>query len=333
VISHDDGANAGSPSGASSGDRAGPGDGVNTMPASPALDSGILPVDKPTGMTSFDVIRRLRPLLPGARLGHTGTLDPAASGLLLVCIGAATRLVPFFLEMPKTYQAEVLLGTATESDDLDGRVLSVQSVPDITDDELSAVYARFTGIISQRPPVFSALKVGGVRAYTLARRGAPPELRERQVTVYAIAQLAREGERLRLEVRCSSGTYIRSLARDIGAALGCGACLAALRRIHIGDFSAEGAYPGAGGDLALLQAKRLDLAVCLGRERLLAITEPEAERAAHGLIAHSLEERLQGHRADLAALLHPSGRIVAVLRREQSAWRFVCTQAFTAGGE
>jgi len=326
---------------------------------------GLLPVDKPVGVTSFDVIRRLKPFFRGARLGHAGTLDPAASGLLLVCVGAATRLVSYFQEMPKTYLAEVLLGTITESDDLDGRVLETRPVPDLAATALEALYARFTGAIMQRPPAFSALKLNGVRAYTLARQGKCPELRERPVHIYSIVQRAREGARLSLEIQCSSGTYIRSLARDLGEALGCGGCLAALRRTRIGDFSVENAYSlsagvaresagvrGAGefsgaargvgekregGDAeqaARIRAKWLDLADCLGEDRLLPVTDEEAKHLSHGLIPRALEPRLQNYHGDLIGLLHPDGGLCAVLRQEKSTWRFVFTQdAAPSGGD
>jgi tRNA pseudouridine55 synthase len=293
------------------------------------FSAGVLPVDKPAGIGSYDVIRELTPFFPGLRLGHTGTLDPAASGLLLVCVGTATRLVSYFHEMPKTYMAEILLGTVTETEDLYGKVVETHPVPDITSDNLEAIYARFTGEIMQRPPAYSALKVGGVRAYTLARKGEVPELAERRVHIYAITprRLYQGGDRLYLDIRCSSGTYIRSLARDIGEALGCGACLSGLRRISIGDYMVEDAYFYSNRNPQEMRERYLDIAACLGQERLVTVAGEEARLLSHGIIPRAIAARLENCSTNYVGFMDAARHIPAVLRRENGVWRFVCTQS------
>lgn len=301
----------------------------------PPFPAGVLPVDKPVGISSYDVIRELTPFFPGMRLGHTGTLDPAASGLLLVCAGTATRLVSYFHEMSKTYMAEVVLGTITDTDDSYGNVLETRPAPDITDADVEALCARFTGEIMQRPPAYSALKVGGVRAYALARKGKCPDLAERRVRIYAISPrrtLSQSAGRLYLDIRCSSGTYIRSLARDMGEVLGCGACLGSLRRISIGNYMVEDAYFYSNRNPQEIRARYLDIAACLGQEKLISVTDEEARLLSHGIIPHAVAARLEDYSMNYVGFADAERYIPAVLRREQDAWRFVCTQSLPREG-
>lgn len=199
-------------------------------------------MDKPVGPTSHDVVAVARRALGVRRIGHTGTLDPFASGLLLLCVGGATRLAQFLTGMDKTYEATALLGVTTDSEDRDGEVITRSDAwRQVTETALKAALGDLTGEILQVPPRFSAKKIGGVAAHRLARQGAEVELPPNRVTVHNLALVAFEAPEVRLLVRCSSGTYVRSLARDLGEALGVGAHLTALRRTAVGRFTVDGA--------------------------------------------------------------------------------------------
>ncbi len=197
---------------------------------------GVLLVDKPQGWTSHDVVEKVRQLSGERRVGHTGTLDPHATGLLLLALGRATKLASFMTSLEKTYEGEIALGARTTTDDAEGEVLSERPVPDFSEADLRALEERFSGSIEQVPPAFSAVKVGGKRSYALARKGAPPELKPRTVQVHELRLWKVAPDRLGIRVTCSAGTYVRALARDIGEALGCGGYLAHLTRTRIGRF-------------------------------------------------------------------------------------------------
>jgi tRNA pseudouridine55 synthase len=208
--------------------------------------TGLLPVDKPVGPTSHDVVARARRALGERRVGHAGTLDPFASGLLLVCVGTTTRLVEYLHDLDKVYEAEALLGTITDTDDLEGQVLAESDRwREVTPDAVLAALRSQLGTRLQQPPVFSARKVGGEAAYLKARRGEAVELAATPVTIHEVELLEVDLPRVRFRVRCGTGTYIRAMARDLGEALGCGAHLTALRRTAIGPFRVEEALPAA----------------------------------------------------------------------------------------
>lgn len=198
---------------------------------------GILLIDKPAGWTSHDVVAKARGITGQRRIGHTGTLDPMATGLLVLCLGQATRLVEYLTGHDKRYTGVVQLGRTTTTDDADGETLEERPVPRLTQAALEAHVAGFRGAILQRPPAFSALKVQGKRAYDLARAGADVQLAGRPVTIYRFQAELLTADMVAVEIICSSGTYIRSLARDLGDAIGCGGHLAALRRESAGPFS------------------------------------------------------------------------------------------------
>ncbi len=212
------------------------------MTESKNLDaSGIVLVDKPEGLTSHDVVAAVRRLIRPHRVGHTGTLDPLATGLLILCVGRATRIAKLLEAEYKVYRASLLLGVQTDTQDIQGTVMEQHPLGDISENRVREVAQSFVGWVEQIPPVFSAVKVGGVRSYRLARRQAPVSLKPRQVHIRRL-----EVKRLHLPsveflVECSTGTYVRTLCSDIGAALGVGGCLQALRRLQIGRFSAENA--------------------------------------------------------------------------------------------
>ena len=204
--------------------------------------NGIVIVDKPQGWTSQDVTARLRRVYATRRIGHGGTLDPMATGVLPVFVGRATRGVEFFEHAEKTYETVLLLGRTTDTQDVTGATLAEKAVH-LSPADIDRVLPRFRGDILQVPPMYSALKVNGKKLYELARKGQEVERQPRPITVFELTNLGFDGTRLSLRVRCSKGTYIRTLCQDIGDALGCGGCMEALRRVRAGEYGIEDAVP------------------------------------------------------------------------------------------
>jgi len=201
--------------------------------------SGILNVDKPLGWTSHDVVGLVRRLTRQRQVGHAGTLDPLASGVLLVMLGQATRLSDYLMHGRKCYLARLRLGATTPTDDAEGEVTEARVVTGLTRERVAAALSAFRGDIEQVPPAYAAIKQGGVPVYKLARQGQEPVLAARRVRIDALALLALDGELLDILVWCGAGTYIRALARDVGQRLGCGAYLAGLRRLSSGAFGVD----------------------------------------------------------------------------------------------
>lgn len=199
--------------------------------------SGILLLDKPAGLTSNEALQRVKHLFHARKAGHTGSLDKMATGLLPLCFGDATKFTSFLLESDKSYRAVFQLGVETTTGDALGEVLNKSAVPEFHITEIERVLQKFQGQIDQVPPMYSALKKDGKRLYELAYQGIEVEREPRQITIYGIKLLAHEHDTLELEIDCSKGTYIRTLAEDIGRELGCGAHVAALRRIGAGPFT------------------------------------------------------------------------------------------------
>ncbi|TVQ37743.1 MAG: tRNA pseudouridine(55) synthase TruB [Wenzhouxiangella sp.] len=210
--------------------------------APPPIVSGILLLDKPSGLTSNAVLGRAKRILATKKAGHTGTLDPMASGLLVLCFGEATKVSGFLLDADKAYEAEATLGVTTDSEDAEGEVIERREVPPLTRDDVESVLGSFRGPIMQVPPMHSALKYKGQRLYELARRGEEVERPARAITIHELSLTGFESPRLQLTVTCTKGTYIRSLVRDIGEALGCGAHLSALRRTLSAPFALANAH-------------------------------------------------------------------------------------------
>lgn len=202
---------------------------------------GILLVDKGPGLTSNQVVERIRRTGRCRHAGHAGSLDPMATGLLLISLGEGTKLTEILMDAGKVYEAEVRLGEATETEDREGKVIATAPVPALAVEDVERVLVGFRGEIDQVPPRYSALKVGGMRAYDRARGGEEFEMKSRKVRVYELSLLEMNLPDLRLRVHCGRGTYIRSLARDIGRALGTEAHLTGLRRTHVGPYKVEGA--------------------------------------------------------------------------------------------
>ena len=203
--------------------------------------NGILLMDKPAGWTSHDVVAKLRGILGERRIGHSGTLDPMATGLLVVFVGRATKAVSFSEAHEKHYTAHLRLGIVTDSQDITGRVLETHPVT-VTRSELEAAFEGFRGEIRQLPPMYSAIKIGGQKLYDVARRGGEVEREPRSITIHQLDCTGMAGEDYILEITCSKGTYIRTLCHDIGETLGCGGTLTSLRRTRVGTYTVEDAH-------------------------------------------------------------------------------------------
>jgi tRNA pseudouridine55 synthase len=267
---------------------------------------GIILVDKPAGPTSAELARAVKRFVRPARVGHLGTLDPFASGLLPIMIGEGTKLAPFIADGPKVYQGVIALGTETDTLDGTGKVIRTVAEPELTMGGLSEAASRFTGKIQQIPPVFSAIKRDGVPLYKLARRGdevEPPA--PRQVEIHQL-KLEMDGpSRLRFIVSCSTGTYIRSLARDLGLALGTAAHLSELRRLRSGNFTLERAFSLAEVLAALEQGRAADMVIGL-REALTDLPEV--------IVQGVIEQRLRnGDSRALDFLAPPSATMFKVI--------------------
>lgn len=284
------------------------------------LTHGFLNIDKPAGMTSHDVVARLRRLVQQKRVGHGGTLDPAATGVLPVALGEATRLVSYLVDGRKGYRATVELGRSTTTDDAEGATVEERPVPAISQADLEQALLPFVGTILQVPPMYSAIQVAGQRMYDLARQGQTVELAPREVEIDRIEVLAWQPPLLTLDIRCGKGTYIRAIARDLGAALGCGAHLAALRRTQVGPLMLATAVP-----LAVLLEDRTRLAEHLLPPEMAIAEWPRADldeahtrRIRNGLpillnasLAHAECVRAHG----------PDGKLLALLQHEVGLWK------------
>jgi tRNA pseudouridine55 synthase len=246
--------------------------------------SGLIVVDKPPGLTSHDVVGRIRKLAGTRRVGHAGTLDPMATGVLVVGVEKATRLLGHLTLTEKQYAATIRLGQATSTDDAEGEVISATPAGQLASDALLAAVAALRGEISQVPPVVSAIKVDGQRAYKLTRDGAPPKLEARTVTVreLSVLDVRPAGDLLDLDVTvtCSSGTYIRALARDLGAALGVGGHLTMLRRTRVGPYQVDSAHTLDALAANLVVLPLADAAAAAFPR--LDVTAEQAARLAHG---------------------------------------------------
>lgn len=278
---------------------------------------GVLNIDKPLGLTSHDVVARVRRLAGTRRVGHAGTLDPLATGVLVVCVGRATRLVEYVVGQEKGYTAVVRLGVATNTYDAEGEVTAEAPLPEGLDVAMLETHlAVFRGEIEQVPPLYSAIKKNGQPLYKLARRGETVALAARPVSVYALELVAWEPPLLRLAVRCGAGTYIRSLAHDLGVSLGCGGHLAGLRRTAVGRFALDGAV-----ELDRLtvenvgeHAQAMDAAVA--HLPCLAVTAEQAADLRYGrFIEHE-------HLPEVVARAYaPAGDFVGMVRFADGVWR------------
>jgi tRNA pseudouridine55 synthase len=270
---------------------------------------GVLVVDKPKGITSFDVVREVRRALGVKKVGHTGTLDPMATGVLPICIGDGTKIAQFITEATKSYDATLKLGATTDTLDADGKVLETRPVPPITREVLEAALSKFRGAFQQVPPMYSAIKIGGKRLYELARAGEEVERQPRNVTVYELTLRDFSADEVQLSVTCSKGFFVRTLAADLGEALGCGAHLTALRRTQSGPFLLAQSLPLA-DVIAQRQAvapRIVGLSDSLKDVPALHLTEAEAARARHGGVVE-VAPSLTG----VLRVFEPSGALLAI---------------------
>lgn len=278
--------------------------------------SGILLLDKPLGLSSNKALQKARHLFQAAKAGHTGSLDPLATGLLPLCFGEATKIAGHLLGARKAYLAECRLGITTSTDDAEGETLATRPVPALDDAAIDAALYTLRGHIVQTPPAYSAIKQGGVALYKRARRGEDVQVPSREVEVHKLELLGRSGDCLRLHVECGSGTYVRSLARDLGERLGCGAHLTALRRLWVEPFLqpvmhtlAELERIAADGGTAALDQLLLPLESGLSALPALLLTAEQAVQLQQG-------KRLQ--QGELCSLplccaLDGAGKLVALV--------------------
>lgn len=276
---------------------------------SPAAD-GVLLVDKPAGMSSHAVVDHARRAIGTRRIGHGGTLDPFATGLLVLLVNRATRLLPFLDGEPKVYRARIRFGASTTTDDCEGEVVLEKAVP--SREAVEQAITSLTGHLLQRPPAYSAKSVGGVRAYKAARRGKPVTLEPVGVRVYDWRLIGWEGQELDVEIRCSGGTYVRALARDLGEASGSVAHLTALRRLSSGRFTVADAVTMDALDAGTFTL--LPVGAAVHQLPKQALDDLDARRVTHG---QSVAASTEG---DVAVLCHQDD-VVAVAVREGEQWR------------
>lgn len=295
---------------------------MSSAPQTPRTSvSGVLVVDKSAGWTSHDVVARIRRITGQRRIGHAGTLDPAATGVLVVCVGAATRIVEYLTGLTKRYTATVRFGVETDTWDGEGAVIATGDTDGLSLEMLEPLLGRFLGTIAQTPPMYSALKQNGTPLYRLARRGQTVEREARLVTIDSLVVQNWSSPDLELDIACSKGTYIRSLAHDLGQATGAGAHLAALRRTAVGHFT-------------LSQASTVDELALDGswRRSILSPAEALKHLPSAALDVETVVELRHGRGIPLdgdhdpgtvLCALDPSGDLVAVLRPDANAgwWR------------
>ncbi|MDH3704502.1 MAG: tRNA pseudouridine(55) synthase TruB [Acidimicrobiia bacterium] len=276
-------------------------------------EGAIVVVDKPAGMTSHDVVARLRKSLGTRKVGHSGTLDPDATGVLVLGVGRATRLLTFITGLPKSYVGEIVLGVETDTLDAAGTITATHDMSHVTEDAVRAAAAGFVGDIEQVPPMVSAIKVGGKRLHQLAREGVEVEREARPVTVtlFDVAPVEGEPGVYRAEVDCSSGTYIRSLALDLGRALGGGAHLRSLRRTAVGPYVVADAS-------SIDQPIVIPAGAGLPHVPVVAVSDAVATEVGHGKVLAPDVLGLGVDDGDGPWQIHdPAGRLVAVSRRHR----------------
>lgn len=291
---------------------------------------GILNVNKPPGLTSRDAVNRVERVLGRVKCGHAGTLDPLATGVLVVCVGQATRLIQYVQQMPKRYRATFLLGRRSATDDMEGEVELVADAAVPTRAEIEAALPAFLGDIQQRPPAHSAILVGGKRAYKLARRGEEFELAARTVSIYRLEVLRYEYPELEMMIECGSGTYVRSLGRDLAAELGTAAVMSALERTAIGQFRVEDGVTLEGLTAEVAIEKLQPPLEALGQLPRIDLSEGQLVELRHGRpitvagLVHPLAEASSpreeaGERLEWVGV-DAAGKLAAILFEKQPGW-------------
>ncbi len=281
-------------------------------------------LDKPADMSSFLAAKLVGKVFGEKRVGHTGTLDPMATGVLPILLGRSTRLSGILLEADKSYEAEILLGTITDTADITGNVLSVKDAS-VSLEEVENVLRKFRGVISQKPPIYSAIKQNGVRLYELARKGKTADIPTRQVEIKKLELLSFEDNRLKIAVTCSKGTYIRSLAVDIGEELGCGATLSQLRRTSTGGFDIS--------RCATLEQIRqapeaflIDAGECVAHLKSVTVTDNQRNRFLHGgeLFISRLSNSPQIAQDDTVRVYDRAGVLLGIAQADGESIKVKC---------
>jgi tRNA pseudouridine55 synthase len=286
--------------------------------------NGILLVDKPEGVTSAAVVRLVKKALTVEKIGHLGTLDPFASGLLPLCVGTGTKIAQFLNTERKTYTGTIRLGVETDTLDKTGTVTQSTPVPHYSAETLDDIVHRFTGEYLQTPPMYSALKRQGVPLYKLARRGVVVEREPRLVMIEQLSLTQVEHDLWAFSVTSSKGTYVRVLAQDIGAALGCGAHLFSLRRTDFGDFSVADALPlQVLLDISEVGAALLSPAQALRGRRAFPLPLDAVAQLRRGQQGMLGELTAADREAEIALVLEPDGDLAAVIEHQQGQWRLV----------
>ncbi|QDS97818.1 tRNA pseudouridine(55) synthase TruB [Adhaeretor mobilis] len=302
---------------------------------------GILNINKPAGCTSRDVVNRVQRLVKPVKCGHAGTLDPLATGVLVVCLGGATRLIEYVQQMPKTYRGTFLLGQSSPSDDVETEITQQENAPRPTLAEIGAALPQFLGTIQQRPPAYSAIKQQGQRAYKLAREGKQVELAARPVTIHSLAIERYDYPELELTIHCGSGTYVRSLGRDLAKSLGTCAVMSQLARTAIGRFAVADGLSLEGLQLATIEQNLQPARLAVEQLPTLTLTAAQWEEISHGreIAACGLaEEEEMGDdiETDSAmaakpqaanAAVNEQGELIALLKRT-SLGKFRATRNF-----
>ncbi len=280
---------------------------------------GVLNVVKPSGLTSFQVVRLIRKASGERKVGHTGTLDPSAQGVLVLCLGRATRVAGYLLSKDKEYRATIKLGERTDTDDATGRIVSSSSVPSLGKEEIGQICRDFLGEIDQIPPLFSAVRVMGERLYRIARRGGKVTPKAKRVEIKEIELLDLKPPVMAIRILCSKGTYIRSLARDIGENIGCGAHLLSLVRTRVGDFGIEeGVEVGRLRDVETIGEYLIPITTALKEYPQLAVEESAIGAVTHG---RAVTRQAVGASAGVVEggvvlLRNRSGRVLALAKVE-----------------
>jgi tRNA pseudouridine55 synthase len=277
---------------------------------------GLLNLNKPVGASSAGVLGRIKRLVRPAKIGHAGTLDPIASGVLVACVGPATRLVDYIHRMPKSYRATFLLGRSSESDDVERPIIELNSPPIPRHEEIERATEAFVGRIEQRPPVFSAIKIAGRPAYQLARRGREVTLRPRPVTIHRLTIASYNYPTLVLRIECGSGTYVRAIGRDLAESLGTAAVMSALVRTTIGPFRIEEACDPGTLTAETLRQNLLSPRLAVPELPTITLTEAEIQLAINGLAVPMANRQVVGAAPDQEfAGVDSSGNLVSILRR------------------
>ncbi|MCG8586071.1 MAG: tRNA pseudouridine(55) synthase TruB [Pirellulales bacterium] len=271
---------------------------------------GLLNINKPAGVTSRRVVDRVQRLVRPAKAGHAGTLDPLATGVVVVCVGSATRLIEYVQRMRKSYRATFMLGRTSDTEDIEGQVVELADPPEPTEQAIRDTLKGFVGDSMQRPPAFSALKVQGKRAYDLARAGKEVELAARPITVYGAAVVNYAYPRLVVGIECSRGTYVRSLGRDLAESLGTGAVMSALVRTAVGGFRIEDAIALDDLDANSVAQHLLRARTAVADLPAIELTPDEVEHVRHGRTFAASAIDADGE----LALLDSSGALIAIAR-------------------